>query len=659
MNEPNKKNLNMMDVARKRGLNIDTEKLSQELGCPVVPVVATSGEGISELKARMLDVIEGRRSAGYSLSFDESIENSISRLTNLMDDEPPANRRWLAIKLLEEDPDTSSLLPEKVFAQAIEERKAIQARTGEDVDIVIADSRFGHAHALNQSVVDEKFKVTRTVSDAIDHFVLGKWTGIPFFLLIMYLMFMFTINIGGAFIDLFDGLAGAVFVDGFASLLEQAAAPQWLIILLASGLGGGLQIVATFIPVIASLYLFLSVLEDSGYMSRAAFVMDRSMRAMGLPGKAFVPLIVGFGCNVPAIMSTRTLEHERERKLTILMNPFMSCGARLPVYALFAAAFFPSSGQNIVFALYLTGIAVAILTGLIMKKTLLPGESSGFMMELPPYHLPTLKGILLRAWDRVKLFIKEAGQVIIVMVIALNLLNSIGTDGSFGNENTENSLLSEASRQLTPAFAPMGISNDNWPAIVGIFSGVLAKEVVVGTLDTLYTSLEQEHGDKGAFEFSRAIADAFATVPQNLSAVFDTIADPLGLDIGDTSDFHSAADSQGVQQGVFGEMQKRFDGQAGAFAYLLFILLYFPCVATIGAIKREAGKLWAAFVALWTTLTAYLVASSFYQLATFSRHTTESVITLAILWTVFGMVVFWLRQQGKRERPAPSTAGAA
>lgn len=651
--------LNMMDVARKRGLNIDTEKLSQELGCPVVPVVATSGEGISELKARMLDVIEGRRSAGYSLSFDESIENSISRLTNLMDDEPPANRRWLAIKLLEEDPDTSSLLPEKVFAQAIEERKAIQARTGEDVDIVIADSRFGHAHALNQSVVDEKFKVTRTVSDAIDHFVLGKWTGIPFFLLIMYLMFMFTINIGGAFIDLFDGLAGAVFVDGFASLLEQAAAPQWLIILLASGLGGGLQIVATFIPVIASLYLFLSVLEDSGYMSRAAFVMDRSMRAMGLPGKAFVPLIVGFGCNVPAIMSTRTLEHERERKLTILMNPFMSCGARLPVYALFAAAFFPSSGQNIVFALYLTGIAVAILTGLIMKKTLLPGESSGFMMELPPYHLPTLKGILLRAWDRVKLFIKEAGQVIIVMVIALNLLNSIGTDGSFGNENTENSLLSEASRQLTPAFAPMGISNDNWPAIVGIFSGVLAKEVVVGTLDTLYTSLEQEHGDKGAFEFSRAIADAFATVPQNLSAVFDSIADPLGLDIGDTSDFHSAADSQGVQQGVFGEMQKRFDGQAGAFAYLLFILLYFPCVATIGAIKREAGKLWAAFVALWTTLTAYLVASSFYQLATFSRHTTESVITLAILWTVFGMVVFWLRQQGKRERPAPSAAGAA
>jgi ferrous iron transport protein B len=315
-----------------------------------------------------------------------------------------------------------------------------------------------------------------------------------------------------------------------------------------------------------------------------------------------VPLIVGFGCNVPAVMATRTLENERERKLTILMNPFMSCGARLPVYALFAAAFFPTSGQNIVFALYLTGIAVAILTGLLMKRTLLPGASSGFMMELPPYHLPTLKGILLRAWDRVRLFVKEAGQVIILMVLGLTFLNSIGTDGSFGNEDSERSILSAASRVVTPVFAPLGIQEDNWPAVVGVFSGVLAKEVVVGTLDYLYTSLAADANGAAdtPFKLWTDLKNAAATIPANLAALRDSLLDPVGLDIGDVTDTDAAAAEQGVNQGVFGTMRSRFDGQAGAFAYLLFVLLYFPCAATIGAIKREAGAPWAAFVAGWT-----------------------------------------------------------
>ena len=386
-------------------------------------------------------------------------------------------------------------------------------------------------------------------------------------------------------------------------------------------------------------------------MARAAFVMDRFMRAIGLPGKAFVPLIVGFGCNVPAIMATRTLENERERKLTILMNPFMSCGARLPVYALFAAAFFSNSGQNIVFALYLTGIAVAILTGLLMKRTLLPGKSSGFMMELPPYHLPTLKGISLRAWDRVRLFVKEAGQVIILMVLALNLLNSIGTDGSFGNEDSENSVLSAASRVMTPAFAPMGIQENNWPAVVGVFSGILAKEVVVGTLDNLYSSLAATPaGEDVGFNLWQQLQAAAATVPQNLAAVSDALLDPIGINIGEVSDIDTAAEVQGVNQGVFGAMNSRFDGQAGAFAYLLFVLLYFPCVATIGAIKREAGRPWAIFVAAWTTTVAYITAASFYQVATFSDHPASSTAWLLGLWGFFTLLIFLLRRWGQREQ---------
>jgi len=643
--------LNMMDVARKRGIQIDTELLSQQLGCPVIPVVAISGEGTTELKARMLAVADGLEQGGFALALDEVVEQAITDLEPTLAELPAANRRWLTIKLIE-NIDNDKELETPVQNKLSYWRHQIADRAGEETDILIADTRYGHAHALAQTVSHSKGKVTRTLSDRIDRMVLGKWTGIPLFLVIMYLMFLFTMNIGGAFIDFFDGASNALFVAGLGELLSGLGAPDWLRVFLADGVGGGVQIVATFIPIIAALYLFLSVLEDSGYMARAAFVMDHFMRTIGLPGKAFVPLIVGFGCNVPAIMATRTLENERERKLTILMNPFMSCGARLPVYALFAAAFFPSSGQNIVFALYLTGIAVAIVTGLLMKRTLLPGKSSGFMMELPPYHLPTLKGILLRAWDRVRLFVKEAGQIIILMVLALNLLNSIGTDGSFGNEDSEKSVLSAASRVMTPAFAPMGIQENNWPAVVGVFSGILAKEVVVGTLDNLYSSLATDAaaGEEAGFDLWQQLKMAAASVPENLAAVSESLLDPIGLNIGDVSDISTAAEEQDINQGVFGAMNSRFDGQAGAFAYLLFVLLYFPCVATIGAIKREAGRPWAIFVAAWTTTVAYITAVSFYQVATYSDHPTASVAWLVGLWGSFTLLIYLLRRWGQREQ---------
>ena len=652
--------LNMMDVARKRGIRIDTERLSQELGCPVVPVVAVTGEGTTELKARMLAVADGQEQGGFPLATDEVVEQAISDLEPVLEELPAPNRRWLTLKLIESD-DSGSELETPVREKLQYWRRQIAERAGEDADVLIADIRFGHAHTLAQRVLHSKGQVTRTLSDRIDYIVLGKWTGIPMFLAIMYLMFLFTMNIGGAFIDFFDGAANALFVNGFGELLATLSAPDWLRVFLADGVGGGVQIVATFIPIIGALYLFLSVLEDSGYMARAAFVMDHSMRAIGLPGKAFVPLIVGFGCNVPAIMATRTLENERERKLTILMNPFMSCGARLPVYALFAAAFFPASGQNVVFALYLIGIAVAILTGLLMKKTLLPGNSSGFMMELPPYHLPTLKGILLRAWDRVRLFVKEAGQVIILMVLALNLLNSIGTDGSFGNEDSEQSVLSATSRLLIPVFAPMGIQQDNWPAVVGVISGVLAKEVVVGTLDNLYTSLAENDSarEEAPFDLWQQLQVAAATIPANLAEVSEALLDPLGLDLGNLSDSRAIAEEQGIRQGVFGAMQDRFDGQAGAFAYLLFVLLYFPCVATIGAIKREAGRNWAMFVAVWTTTVAYITAVSFYQIATWSAHPANSALWLGGLWGMFALLIIILRRWGQHSREPAAAAAAA
>jgi len=646
--------LNMMDVAQKRGITIDSELLATKLGCPVVEIIAVKGRGMVELKQAITQVTENQKLGGYRLSLDSEIENAIVEISqHLSERYQQHSRYWMALKLLEGDVSVIGEPLEPEMVQLVTQwQHHIQQISGESVDVFIADSRFGHAHALTQLVSKVKGKVKRYLTDRIAQVILNRFAGAPIFLLVMYLMFMFTINFGGAFIDFFDQFAGALFVDGLAQLLANTGLPDWVILILAQGLGGGLQVVATFIPIITCLYLFLSFLEDSGYMARAAFVMDRFMRSIGLPGKAFVPMIVGFGCNVPAVMATRTLESERERKLTILMNPFMSCGARLPVYVLFAAAFFPHNGQNLVFALYLVGIVMAILTGLIMKHSLLSGESSGFVMEMPTYHIPTLKGILLRTWDRVKLFIRDAGKIIIIMVFALNVLNSIGTDGSIGNEDSEKSILSAAGKTLTPLFEPMGIHTDNWPATVGIFTGILAKEVVVGTLNSIYTqmSLQGENQQDQVFEFFQALSDAVATIPQNLSGLTDLILDPLGMNVGDLSQSQVAADSLEVSSGLFGEMAKRFDGQAGAFSYLLFVLLYFPCVATIGAIARESGKLWATFVAFWTTSVAYITASLFYQSSRISEHPTSAGLMIAIIIAYSLILLFGLRHYANRRQ---------
>lgn len=412
-----------------------------------------------------------------------------------------------------------------------------------------------------------------------------------------------------------------------------------------------MQVVATFIPIVGFLFLFLSILEDSGYMARAAFVMDRAMRFLGLPGKAFVPMIVGFGCNVPAIMATRTLENPRDRILTNMMNPFMSCGARLPVYALFAAAFFPENGQDIVFSLYLIGIAIAVATGLIMRLTLFKGQVVPFIMELPTYHLPTLQGMLIRTQERLKGFIFNAGKTIVPMVLVLNFLNAVGMDGRFGQENTNQSVLSEIGRRLTFAFEPMGITENNWIATVGIFTGVLAKEAVVGTLDALYGQLESEEEatQKVAFDLQEALVAACLTVPENMLQVVDRLLDPLGLNVGDLKNSDAAAESQNVNRSTFTAMQHNFDGQTGAFAYLLFILLYTPCVAATTAIYRETSLEWGSFVVAWTTGIAYSSATLYYQIATYDQHPQYSLSWIAGLSMLFVIIIFVLWMRGKRE----------
>lgn len=646
--------LNMMDVVAQRGLEIDIQQLSQQLACPVIPVAASIRQGMKQLKNSINLAAVEQPTPHLDIEYHPQIEQAISSLARILQQKAVAHDcdvRWLSVRLLERDTLAQKIAGTDYVQHAAVLEQAIEDATDDEVDILAADARYGFVNKISQSCVNKIHEVSRGMTNKIDKWVLNRYLGIPFFLLVMYLMFMITINIGSAFIDFFDQVAGAIFVDGFAVLLNALAVPEWLVVLLADGAGGGVQVVATFIPIIGFLFLVLSLLEDSGYMARAAFVVDRFMRMVGLPGKSFVPMIVGFGCNVPAIMATRTLESQRDRILTNIMNPFMSCGARLPVYALFAAAFFPVGGQNLVFALYVFGIMVAVFTGLIMRHTLFKGESMPFIMELPNYHLPTVQSIAIRTWDRLKTFLVNAGKVIVPMVLVLNFLNSLGIDGSFGKENSQQSVLSEIGRTLVPAFQPMGIREDNWPATVGIFTGILAKEAVVGTLDALYTQLALDGAEQPdtVFNLQQSLIDATLTIPENLMAVADNLLDPLGLNIGDVSDMQSAATDQEVSHGTFGEMQARFDGQAGAFAYLLFILLYAPCVAATAAIQRETGTKWAIFVVSWTTGIAYMTATVFYQLATYTQHREASLLWISGLILMFCSVIFAFWLAGKAE----------
>jgi ferrous iron transport protein B len=645
--------LNMTDVAAAKGMQVGAAELAAQLGCPVLPVIASQGKGIDALKTAILAAVMDQPHASASLRYADAVESAIAGLIDQMPTSTKVAPRWLAVRLLEGDD-----LAQQVVAP---EKSALAGRLAadleDDLDIYVADAHYGLANRIANAAVTVTARVGRDATDRIDRVVLNRALGIPIFLLLMYLMFMFTINLGGSFIDFFEKAAGALFVDGFGAVLAAAGVPEWLNVLLAKGIGGGVQTVATFIPVIGFLYLFLSVLEDSGYMARAAFVMDRFMRWIGLPGKSFVPLIVGFGCNVPAIMATRTLEHRRDRLMTIAMAPFMSCGARLPVYVLFAAAFFPANAQNVVFGLYLIGIAVAVLTGLILKHSLLKGEATPFIMELPPYHLPTLKGVLIHTWDRLKSFIVNAGRIIVPMVLVLNFLNAVGTDGSFGNEDSDKSMLAEVGRTITPAFTPLGLTEENWPAAVGIFTGVLAKEAVVGTLNATYQALGEEDAkaageeakEEEAFDFGNVLSAAVATIPEKLELAFGKWADPLGLEVGDLSDQKAAAEKAEVAASTFGAMAARFDGAAGAFAYLLFILLYFPCTAAIAAVYQESGLRWTLFVGAWTTGMAYGLATLVYQGATYASHPSASLGWIVGIIVAFALVLFGLRRHGQRE----------
>ncbi|MBL4236680.1 Fe(2+) transporter permease subunit FeoB [Vibrio fluvialis] len=632
--------LNKMDALKRERQTIDVKKLEKAIGCPVFSLSANNKGQVRQFKEKLHKVVvQGIALEQLDLNYGDDFEASIARLAPLFSDQE-VSARALAIRSLEND-----LLVINSLEQTYREQIANEQRLcAMDIDLHVADCKYTYLHQLCQKVRRSEGKLSHSFTEKADRFVLNKWIGVPFFFVVMYLMFMFSINIGSAFIDFFDIGVGALLVDGGHYLLD-GHLPVWLVTILADGIGGGIQTVATFIPVIACLYLFLAVLESSGYMSRAAFVLDKVMQKIGLPGKAFVPLVLGFGCNVPAIMATRTLDQERERKLAASMAPFMSCGARLPVYALFAAAFFPESGQNVVFALYLLGIVAAVFTGWVLKKTLFPGSSDNLVMEMPDYEVPTLQNVLIKTWQKLKRFVLGAGKTIVIVVAILSFLNSVGTDGSFGNEDSDNSVLSKAAQVVTPVFEPIGINHDNWQATVGIITGIFAKEAVVGTLNNLYTSAQ---GDDAEYDLMGSLKDAVMSIPENLMGL--NFSDPLGIEVGDLSDSASVAQDQEVDASIFGNLNNHFVTGYAAFSYLIFILLYTPCVAAMGAYVREFGTRYARFIAVWTMGLAYASAALFNQAAHFSESPVSSASWIGGILLVCALVYSLLKRAGRKQQ---------
>ncbi|MEZ8102074.1 Fe(2+) transporter permease subunit FeoB [Vibrio bivalvicida] len=612
--------LNKMDALKRERQTVDIKALEKVLGCPVMAISANNNSQVQAFKERLhKTLVQGVALDELRLNYGQEFESAIEQVQPLFVDHSEVAKRALAIRALENDVLVLNSLSQQPRTMAL----AAQRNVDLDVDLLVADVKYTFLHEQCKKVRRSEGKLSHSFTEKVDAIILNKWVGVPFFFVVMYLMFMFSINIGSAFIDFFDIGVGALLVDGGHYLLDDHL-PVWLVTLLADGVGGGIQTVATFIPVIACLYLFLALLESSGYMSRAAFVLDKVMQKIGLPGKAFVPLVLGFGCNVPSIMATRTLDQERERKLAASMAPFMSCGARLPVYALFAAAFFPQSGQNIVFSLYLLGVVAAVFTGLVLKKTLYPGSSDSLVMEMPDYELPTIRNIVIKTWQKLKRFVLGAGKTIVVVVTILSFLNSVGTDGSFGNQDSENSVLSKASQIVTPVFAPIGIQEDNWPATVGIITGIFAKEAVVGTLNSLYAPSEEEGGE---YDLMGSLEEAVMSIPDNLAGL--SYSDPLGIEVGDLSDSQAVAEEQEVDASIFGNLKGYFASSNAAFAYLIFILLYTPCVAAMGAYVREFGQKYARFIAVWTMGLAYGSAALYYQVTHFTDHPASSSAWIA------------------------------
>lgn len=553
--------LNMMDEVTASGNSINVKKLSCHLGIPVVPISASKGEGIPELIDVVLKTIKEKASPKKLDFCVGEVHKAIHSISHLIDDQakdigyPP---RFAATKLVEGDEPTFKNLKITENQKHIIEHvvKDMEEALGTDREAALADMRYCYIEQIcADAVIKRQETKEQKRSEKIDKILTHKYFGIPIFFAIMFFIFWMTFNVLGAPLQGFLEELIASFTDFTSNSLIALDVSDWVYSLVIDGIYAGVGSVLSFVPLIIILFFFLSFLEDTGYMARVAFLMDKLLRKIGLSGRSFVPMLIGFGCSVPAIMATRTLASERDRKMTIVLTPFMSCSAKLPIYGMITVAFFPERAALVMIGLYAMGIIVAVLSGLLLKNTIFKGEPVPFVMELPAYRLPTGRSVLLNMWDKGKDFIQRAFTVIFLGTIIIWFLQSFNWSLDMV-EDSSKSILAFLGSLLAPVFVPLGFND--WRASTALITGLTAKEAVVSTLSVL----------------TGAVTDT------QLSQALFTIFTPLS-----------------------------------AFAFLTFVLLYMPCIAAFAATRRELGSLkYAVLTAAYQTATAFVAGMAVYQI---------------------------------------------
>lgn len=553
--------LNMMDLAESRGIMIDTIRLSKLLGVPVVPMTASKNKGIDELLATVLKSasLSTSRDGYKQIDYGRELQEELSKIEGMLkpikdgDVMEKYSSQWLALKLLEGDGKIRSEIEEvnggrKIIEEVNKSVTHIETIFGTDVEAVVVDRRYGFVSGVGTEVIHRTGEDRHTRSDRIDQILLNRLIGIPIFLFMMWFTFQLTFKMGHYPMNWIDTGIG-----WFSGIISNRMAETWYRSLLVDGIIGGVGGVMIFLPNIFILFFMISILEDSGYMARAAFIMDKVMHKLGLHGKSFIPMLMGFGCNVPAIMATRTLGSRRDRILTILISPLMSCSARLPVYALLTAAFFQQRAGTVIFSLYILGIVLAVLMGKLFGKFLFPDSTEPFVMELPPYRIPTLKGTLIHMWDRGSLFIRKMGTIILVGAIAVWFLGTFPWGVEYASEA---SYVGKLGHIIEPLVKPFGA---DWRGGVALAFGFIAKEIVVGTLGVIH----------GTGENTAALA-----------AKLQMTMTPLA-----------------------------------AYAFMIVTLIYVPCIATVAAIKRETNSWrWTFFAVGYGLTLAWILATLVYQI---------------------------------------------
>lgn len=550
--------LNMIDLLEKRGDKIDIKLLEEKLSIPVVPISASRNAGIDKLLEMADKIVSENKPITVKNIYSKEINRVLINIEEVLEEVEHGHaisKRWNSVKLFEGD-----LITQQNFNFTERQAKHIQSHIKEipttqyvDYEMIIADQRYKYICAICEKAVHKKHKQGYvTVSDKIDRIVTGRFTAIPTFLVLMLAIFLITFGpIGNYLCDGVDYIINTWFSEVILNLLNSCNASGWAISLVCDGIIAGIGSVLSFLPQILLLFTLLSILEDSGYMARAAFIMDRLLRKIGLSGRAFVPMLMGFGCSVPAIMGTRTLENVKDKRLTILITPFMSCSAKMPVYLLFISIFFKRYGAFVIFAIYIIGIIVAILTALLFKNTILKGKASPFVMELPPYRIPTPKSLWLHVWERLKDFLTKAGTVLLGATVIIWFLQSFNFSLQLVDDSSQ-SMLASIGTLIAPVFTLCGFGD--WRASVSLLTGIAAKESVVSTMSILYAGAE-------------SIAIGFT---------------PLS-----------------------------------AFSFLVFVLLYTPCIATLSTIRREMQSAkWTFISVTYQLLVAWFASAFVFQFGT-------------------------------------------